>query len=69
MKTYEVTIDRGSDCYSIEANTPEEAEDIAMHIFEKEYPSDTNCYDWWVGNLQDVTEETDTMNTLPKGAG
>ncbi len=50
MKRYEVTIDRGSECYTISADNEDSAREIAMILFENN--NIDSSYDYWVADIE-----------------
>jgi hypothetical protein len=55
MKKYEVIIDLGSKTFLIEAETPEEAQNKALEIFEA-LSLDDKIDEYWVGDCSEVEE-------------
>ena len=54
MANYCVTIDRGSVCYEVKAESEEAAEQKAAKKFIEEYGSPD--YDWWVAETEEAIE-------------
>jgi len=54
MKTFEIIIDRASRYYDIEAENKEEAQKMALFMFEHEYQTNDDDYEYWIAETEEI---------------